>query len=325
MTIMLEGLALALALACAALMGLAIQRGATCTVAAVEELMDRRRPVRLLAMAEASLWVGGSLLALHELGRLMHLPAGYALTRWTLAGAAVLGLGAWLNRACVFGAIARLGSGEWAYVATPLGFYVGCLSVGSVFAPPVPQALAEAPAVLGWPPALAWLAAALVAARMLMVLRWRRGVPWSAHAATAVIGLSFLALLMLAGAWTYTDVLADLAHGMWQSVAVRVLLAAALLLGSLAGGMAAGKWQATLPSLTSVLRCFAGGLLMGWGSLLIPGGNDGLVLLGMPLFWPYAWVSVATMCAAIAAAMWVQQRVASSAGISRRSRKTDKA
>jgi len=41
---------------------------------------------------------------------------------------------------------------------------------------------------------------------------------------------------------------------------------------------------------------------MGWGSLLIPGGNDGLILVGMPLAWPYAWLAFATMCAAIALA-----------------------
>ena len=38
---------------------------------------------------------------------------------------------------------------------------------------------------------------------------------------------------------------------------------------------------------------------MGWGSLLIPGGNDGLILVGMPLLWPYAWVAFACMCLAI--------------------------
>ena len=114
-------------------------------------------------------------------------------------------------------------------------------------------------------------------------------------------------MLLLAGAWTYTDVLADLARGMGQSVAVRLMLAAALLLGALTGGFAAGRWTTTLPSAAGLLRSFTGGLLMGWGSLLIPGGNDGLILLGMPMLWPYAWASIATLCAAIAGAMWIQR------------------
>ena len=38
------------------------------------------------------------------------------------------------------------------------------------------------------------------------------------------------------------------------------------------------------------------------GSLLLPGGNDGLILVGMPLGWPYAWLAIVTMCVTIAAA-----------------------
>ena len=39
------------------LMGFAIQRGATCTVAAVDEFVTRRKLNRLISMIEASLWV----------------------------------------------------------------------------------------------------------------------------------------------------------------------------------------------------------------------------------------------------------------------------
>ena len=46
---------------------------------------------------------------------------------------------------------------------------------------------------------------------------------------------------------------------------------------------------------------------MGWGSLLIPGGNDGLILVGMPLAWPYAWLAFATMCVTIATAQLLQR------------------
>ena len=42
--------------------------------------------------------------------------------------------------------------------------------------------------------------------------------------------------------------------------------------------------------------------MMAWGTLLVPGSNDGLILVGMPLLWPYAWVAFATMCVAIGAA-----------------------
>lgn len=50
---------LLLATLAVAVMGFAIQRGATCTVAAVDELLTKRRAHRLVAMPEASLWVAG--------------------------------------------------------------------------------------------------------------------------------------------------------------------------------------------------------------------------------------------------------------------------
>jgi toxin CptA len=59
-----------------------------------------------------------------------------------------------------------------------------------------------------------------------------------------------------------------------------------------------------------LLKCFAGGMLMGWGTLLIPGANDGLILVGMPLLWPYAWIAFLAMCMAIAAAMLARQALA---------------
>jgi toxin CptA len=46
---------------------------------------------------------------------------------------------------------------------------------------------------------------------------------------------------------------------------------------------------------------------MAWGSLLIPGANDGLILIGMPMLWPYAWLAFASMCVAIAAATLVRR------------------
>jgi toxin CptA len=57
-----------------------------------------------------------------------------------------------------------------------------------------------------------------------------------------------------------------------------------------------------------LMRCFAGGAVMGWGSLLIPGSNDGLILVGMPLLWPYAWLAFASMCATIGTALAIARR-----------------
>ena len=321
MPIVLASLAFAVAALCAGLMGYAIQRGATCAVAAMDEVVTKRSARRLVSLIEAALWVGGGLLLAQALGMLPRMPAGYAVSGWTLLGGALLGLGAYVNGACVFGAIARLGSGQWAYAVTPLGFYVGCLSVGPLFAMPAAVKLGQGSPVLlapVWVTAL-FLAFALWRAGGVLFGRaterdpggsaWHRALAarvWSPHVATTVIGITFVVMLLAVGAWAYTDVLAELARGMAADLPARTLLLLALLLGAMAGGWTAGRWRHTPPTARQLARCCAGGVLMGWGSLLIPGGNDGLILVGMPLAWPYAWLAFATMCVTIAAAQLLQ-------------------
>jgi uncharacterized membrane protein YedE/YeeE len=68
----------------------------------------------------------------------MTLPHGHALSHGILVGAVMLGAGAVLNGACVVGTVARLGRGQWAYAATPLGFFAGCLIVPAVVSLPTP-------------------------------------------------------------------------------------------------------------------------------------------------------------------------------------------
>jgi len=319
-------LAWLVALLAAGVMGFAIQRGATCTVAAVDELLVSRKADRLLAMGEASLWVAGGLALAHAAGLLPAMPMAYPLAGWTVAGAALLGFGAWVDRACVFGAVARFGSGEWNYAATPVGFFLGCLSAGSIF-PAVPaQALAESSPVLAHAGAVAAAFAAFAAWRVLPPLwdawadpghcssrrRARRLAEhvWAPHAATAVIGVMFVVILLAVGVWAYTDVLAQIARGMTMRLALGTTCLAALLLGALVGGWTAGRLRAVRTTAAGLARCGIGGLLMAWGSLLIPGSNDGLILVGMPLLWPYAWVGFATMCVTIAGAMLASRRLA---------------
>ncbi len=309
-------LPLLLAFLLAALMGFAIQRGATCTVAAVDELVGQRRAKRLLAMLDASLWVACGLL----LGTALHLtcwmPLGVPVTSAVVLGGVLLGLGAWVNQGCVFGAIARLSNGEWAYVATPLGFFTGCalqqhLPLAVARTGQASPVLSAGSWALGMFAALIMVRLAMAAwPRRLALRAWFSRDSWTPGAATIVIGIAFVIILLLVGgSWAYTDVLAELSAGRSMPLAWRLLLLVALYGGSLLGGYRAGRWQHRRPSWPQLARCFMGGLLMGLGSLLIPGSNDGLILMGMPLLMPHAWLAFGTMCVTVALAMLAQQAV----------------
>lgn len=285
----------------ALLMGFSVQRGGTCLVAALEEVVQKRRWTRLRALLETSLWVLGGFVLLRAFDRLPEVPMGYPLHWHAALGGALLGLGAFINGGCAFGVLARIGSGQWAWLATPLGFLAGFALAGqglgmtSSMPVAIPEWLQQVP--IGLVPLII---AALVARLGWLAWNRRNGsartVLWSPHHATIVLGVAFLLLFVCVGAWAYTDILAELATGRLMDLGVRGLLLPAIFAGALLGGWTAGLWEHRWPTLRDLVRCLCGGALMGVGSSLVPGGNDSLILFGMPLLWPNAWLAFACMC-----------------------------
>jgi len=297
--------AIPIALFSAALMGMAIQRGATCMVAAVDEAVCERQLGRALALAEAALWVGGLIMAAQIAGLLGMAPNSYAVSGRTVLGGMLLGMGAWLNQACVFGAIARIGSGQWAWLATPIGFFLGCLL-------PIerPEALGHSaspaqaiPVFLAFSALALWRIVEAARAQDLLAHLWHP------HRATLLIAITFVSTLLTVGMWAYTDALAAITRAMDGRIGLRGVMVLALLAGAILGGWFAGKLRWVRPTAATILRCLTGGALMGVGGSLVPGSNDGLIMIGLPLLQPHAWLAVATMILAIAAPLAIARHV----------------
>ena len=306
-------LGLAIATICAALMGFAIQRGGTCLVAAVDEIVTKRTINRLVALGEASLLVATGMVIAQLVGILPMAPHAFALTGWTVAGGMIMGLGAYVAGACVFGAIARIGNGEPAYFLVPFGFFLGCVAALQLGMTRLPQLAMVRSPVLSQPLFFAVPLIVLAGWRSWQTsLAVRRGnlaaYVWSPHVATSVIGVTFVVLLLLVGAWNYTDYLAEAARHMGTRQADRGLLLLALFAGALAGGWTADRIKLVRPTAAAVLRCLIGGLMLGFGGSLVPGANDGLILLGLPLLYPHAWLAFTSMLLTVAAALMLQQR-----------------
>jgi Sulphur transport len=307
MTVAIATTGFAISLLCALVMGYAIQRGATCTVAAVGQVFEQGRWGRFLGLMEAALWVAGGLLLARSFGILPDLPAGYAVSASTIIGGMLLGAGAYINKSCVFGTIAKIGSRDWAYLATPLGFLVGAWATSRLH-PREASSMPEAISPLASLPALAVIAFLIFAVwRTFRTVTYGNGKLadriWAPHEATVIIGITFAIMFVAAGAWAYTELLAELASGMPGDVLVRLLLLVGLLGGSIIAGSASGGSPRSHFTAGAYVRTFTGGAAMGAGSLLIPGSNDGLILVGIPLLYPYAWVGIGTMCLTIAAAL----------------------
>jgi len=202
----------------------------------------------------------------------------------------------------VFGAVARIGSGQWAYLATPVGFYLGCLTPF-----PGPTATADdAPFSHAWPLTMAFVA--LLCWRVAETARAPSAIGhlWHPHRATLLIAITFVIAMLTAGPWAYTDALAALAHDKDARLGIRSVMVVALLGGAILGGLIDGKIRSQPIRARTAMRYLTGGMVMGLGGMLVPGGNDGLIMLGLPLLQPYAWVAVATMTATIAVAIGLE-------------------
>jgi toxin CptA len=301
MDLIAHPLTLAAALSAAAAMGISIQRGGTCMVSAVDHLVSQGSVRKFTALAECSLWTAALGFAAAGIGLGFAASPAFPLGLATVAGGFLLGLGAWLNGACVFGSIARIGGRDWHYLLTPPGYLAGSLLHAALLgasAPAIPE-----PAPAGPHPVL--LALVIVSALVSLAaygIERRKGrsisALWDYRHATIAIGFTFVILALLAGPWTYTEALGRAAHGKGWPGWVETGLFAALLAGAVLGGSGLPGPQALTAKRAGL--CLAGGALMGLGGSLVPGGNDNLILVGLPALQAHAWVAIAVMTATIA-------------------------
>ena len=288
-----------LSLAIAFLMGVAMQRANACMVVAFDDLIYRRSATRILTIVSTWLMVPGFL-------ALLALTTGFTpdltlfpITVWSVVGGLLLGLGAVVTGACTGGVVARIGSGEFVFALTIVGFAAGCL-LAEVFGPAetihasaVPTSLPSASPV----PALLLLVFVIVFnVRGLVRGRhqnWRAVLnsAWDPRAANIVLAGGALALLQIYGRPSgYPELVGAASRRSLDGIVQGMALFAALLAGAIVAGRTCTRAKLSGPLKGRVIRCSVGGLIMGVGFSLGPGSFGGLTLLGQPLLLPYAWV-----------------------------------
>lgn len=305
--------------------GFAIRRGSICAVAAADQWVMHGRTTRIRAFLTAACWAGAVILpAAWALPNWAVLSPGYPISALALVGGAVFGIGAYINGACAFGTLAHLAGGETKYLGTVAGVVAGAIAAPLVLGPagmPVPSAFADANAV----PVIAFAGFLIVAARAT----WRhyraqgrkrrhQGADratrrWRPATAMVVIGIAGGLLHSVAGEWTYMAVLSARAARLidptfpgtaWPALAGT----AALLVGGIAAAISAGKFKLTLPKFASVMKTVLGGTMMSFAAAIIPGGNDVLLLYGLPSLAPHALAAYAAMMAMLIALFYAKRR-----------------
>lgn len=306
------------ALVLAAVAGFAAQRGSICSVAAVKDLVMRRKAQRYLAFFECAAWSLALLTAARALGVTpSSAPHDYAAGFSSAFGGALFGVGAAINGACAFGTAARLGRGEVAFAAMPAGFLAGVMIVSRIAEAPLAStgagdAAASTLVVTGLVFFVGYqLFRASDAVRGPRDALARLAAPeWRPSLAMAVIGVTSGLLMIFFAPWPYSRLLVDIgAHAASDHAALKIALAFAFVAGAAIGAHTRNAFGFIAPSRRDILEKAAGGALMGAGGFLVPGGNDSMVLVGLPHLFVYAVIAYLSMSLSIAALLHAEKRL----------------
>ena len=325
--------ALIISLVLAVILGFAAHRASVCTVRAVAEVMHARTGYMFASIAKSILWiVAVTVPVFWFFPATTEGLAGWSLGGWSLTGTALLGglvfgLGAGINGACAYSTMARLVDGEGAMLVAVLGFaagvlgFIGLLDMGAVDRPsPAPVLIA---AYLDWAIVVAGL---IVLWCLYEIVRLWRARPDSGRfrdralarqyrlsSAALVIGLTGAAIFLLFGQAGYSSTFELIVEGAlgtkpWPSMG-RWLLLVAVLVGMFLSTLQRGGLRLDWRPRLSWLRNLAGGALMGLGVALAPGGNDVLILYGIPTLSPHALPVYAALVVGVTAGLLLMRHL----------------
>ncbi|WP_285710495.1 YeeE/YedE thiosulfate transporter family protein [Erythrobacter oryzae] len=297
------------------LIGYASQRAGVCMVRAMREVIEKRRVHRLagFALAAAAAMVVMGLAEWLGAAPFMTLQ-GSAPDGLSVAGGVLFGLGSVLAGNCAMGLLSGLTQGELWRAGSIAAMFVAALLLGPEMSSAALMLSARAPVPspltghVGLALTLGGTVGALAATYIYRRLGWKRPKGgWSPLIAMGVIGTASGLLFAADRQWVYTSRIAEIAYGI--SWAPGALLGLAALLAGMTGATIIGRtfaWRAG--SGKQWLRAVAGGLLMGAGATLVPGGNDAMLFTGVPLLLPNLLAGYASFAATLALALLIRRQ-----------------
>jgi uncharacterized membrane protein YedE/YeeE len=295
------------------LVGFAMKRGGLCTYAAVLQIVNFRRVDRLFDFLGAAAWATLAVVSLSWWAPVhVSLSGTHDQIIMAVSGGLILGLGAYINRGCVFGTFVQLVGGNMTYMATLVGMSAGVIITHEFFNDIVPEitraSVVTQPGLTG----LLWLlAAGLFALAMLfqfvdsdvaikarvtrLHLRHRQAI-----FVMLVLGVGGGLLFAIISGWGFATVLTKATLNVLDSInpgpaALPIFCTLAMVAGGIYAAVSGGSFAIQAPRLLPFFGCLAGGALMGSAAFVIPGGNDGMLLKGIPSLAPHAIIGFVFM------------------------------
>jgi hypothetical protein len=273
-------------------LGFALNHGSICTVIAATELVSEKRPARMIALAECAAWAA---LVYAILRTTPAMAQGWSPLGYLVPAAILFGIGAYVNGACALGSVAHFGNGDMDYGFTFFGvFAVFGIDALLGFIPhrsPASASVALAPALLA-------IALPAILALRFGVSRRSESNFWRLTLSMAMIAIPSTILAVLEPEFSITTSL-----GSMVSIPVAGAVISACMFGGSFVSARLGRRRFALkwPTAKRVIRRTLGGALMGLGALLIPGGNDTMLMIGFPMGAWQAALAYALFVASLAA------------------------
>lgn len=294
--------------------GYASQRSGVCMVRAVREVIERRRVHRLAGLALAAAAAMMVMGLADGLGAAPFMTIlGTAPDRLAVAGGVLFGLGAILAGHCAMGLLAGLTQGELWRAGSIAAMFAAALLLGpemssaALMLPPRPVVASPLANRMVLALTLGGTIGALAAAYLHRRLGWHRPKGgWSPLIAMSAVGIASGLLFAADRQWVYTSRIAEIAYGRPWTLGALIGFAA-LLAGMTAATTIGGTFALRRGNGTQWMRAVAGGLLMGAGATLVPGGNDAMLFTGVPLLLPNLLAGYASFAATLFAALWLRR------------------
>jgi hypothetical protein len=302
--------------------GFVTQRGSVCGVLAARQIVETGGTSRLKAFITASLWAAAVAVPLAWIApdRFVLAPS-YPAAGLALIGGALYGVGTIINGACVFGTASRALSGNMAFAAALPGIAGGTVLAGTLQLSQLQGMSSPSPMLRPSPIAWALLAVVLALAAVTLIsivrnhvraglgfARVLRAARWRTSLAMLMLGVIGGVLFAGGGAWSYPSLMRQIGNAVAGRPAsfplVTVLGPLALVAGGSVSVGLGGRFAMRRLEFVQIFRSGVGGTIMGIAASLVPGGNDVMLLAGLPSLGLHAALAYPTMLATQLGLLW---------------------
>jgi len=292
------------------ILGFIANRTTLCAVKAVDEILFKRQAKVLTSFGKIILWAFGITIILEWVfGIVPSEIIKYPLNLQTLLGGLILGTGAVLNGGCALHTLIRLGRGNLGMLISLVGMTTSVFILKCIHLFILPITITNTTSSFSINSSNKLILSILVLVCMVVELcrliryfklsEWRTRLLaecYQLSTAAAILGLCNGILFAVVGSWAYTHTLLTSVTAATSSLSnqantVPLLLwglTITLLVGIAVSSYITGQFSILFKPKIRWLQYFLGGLLMGLGALLIPGGNDVLLLSAIPGGSPHA-------------------------------------